>query len=141
MNTQRWSRRSFLSASMSAPVAFAWKPAFAASPDLGGVSRRRSRVRVLRWLTNQAPTRPRSDWNLSAGQQVWDQVNKSLYQNPRRRTLTGSAARTIRPTPDPVDQDLFGRSRADKGYRGKPLRGATFLASGIIQRLQSRLWR
>ena len=38
MKTAPWSRRSFLAASMSAPVALAWKPAFAASPDLGGLS-------------------------------------------------------------------------------------------------------
>jgi len=38
MTTHRWSRRSFLAAGMSAPVAFAWKPAFAAPQNLGGLS-------------------------------------------------------------------------------------------------------
>ena len=38
MTTHRWSRRSFLAAGMSAPVAFAWKPGFAAPQNLGGLS-------------------------------------------------------------------------------------------------------
>ena len=42
MKTHLWSRRRFLAAGMSAPVAFAWKPAFAASQDLGGLSLRKA---------------------------------------------------------------------------------------------------
>jgi aspartyl-tRNA(Asn)/glutamyl-tRNA(Gln) amidotransferase subunit A len=38
MTTHRWSRRSFLAAGMSAPVALAWTPAFAAPQNLGGLS-------------------------------------------------------------------------------------------------------
>lgn len=38
MKTHLWSRRNFLAAGMSAPVAFAWKPIFAAAQDPSGLS-------------------------------------------------------------------------------------------------------